>query len=203
MTQISFWISAPKRHIKFQLSLMEQSPLHLRQRLVPVCSVCVLQLLILPVCTRCVYVPACWSLLQGFFLIFTQKQMIAFQWVKRRQCCGTMQHCCLCNMLNFSEGFCRHRLFNRFITLFSRAQWDPLSFGHYANDTDGFFHGSWYWPFLIAIGEEAAKRTCSMQPALDPWRGTCITQSHQKRHTHSNNTSNKCVQPFQCFLEQL
>lgn len=168
---------------------MEQFPLHLRQRLVPVCSVCVLQLLILSVCTRCIYVPACWSLLQGFILIFTQKQMIAFQWVKGRWYCGTMQHCCLCNTFNFSGGFCKHRLFSRFSTLCSRTEWDPLSCGHYSNDTDGFFHGSWYWPFLIAIGEVAAKRICSMQPPLDPWRGTCITQSHQKPNgTHTQIT---------------
>lgn len=141
------------------------------------CSVCVQQLLILSVCTRCVYVPACWSLLRGFILIFNQKKrMIAFQWVEGRLHYVTTQHFCLCNILNFNGGFRRHRLFSRFSALCPRTEQDPLSCGHHCHDSDGFFLLSWYWPFLIAIGEVAAERMCSMQPALDPRRGTCNTQ---------------------------
>lgn len=141
MTRVSFWISVPTRHIKFQLSLMEQFPLRLR--LVPV--------FVSYSCWFCQFAPAAYTFqpagayFQRFILIFTQKQMMAFQWVKGRWYYGTMQHCCLFNTFNFSGGFCRHRLFSRLGTLCSRTEWDPLSCGHYTNDTDGFFHGRWYW----------------------------------------------------------
>lgn len=105
-----------------------------------------------------------------------KKRMIAFQWVEGRLHYVTTQHFCLCNILNFNGGFRRHRLFSRFSALCPRTEQDLLSCRHHCHDTNGFFHLSWYWPFLIAIGEVAAERMCSMQPALDPWRGTCNTQ---------------------------
>lgn len=129
------------------------------------------QQLVLSVCSGWVYVPAWWSLLQGFILIFNQKSMIAFQWIREGLHYVITQHfyqaIYYILMVIFKGTDCSVGL----SIACSRTEWDPLSCGHHYHDADRFFHLSWYWPFLTAIGDTEAERMCSMQPCGPPERG--------------------------------
>ena len=205
---ISFWISAPKRQIKFswaectEKNLIKQLPLQMSESFYFSTVLCFWW--VSNSLSVCQFGPEEYerqlvaAYIRDLSSFSTKKWMIAFQWVRGALSYVTTQHLYWGNTLNFNGGFQRRGVFGRFSVACSRTESDPLSCEHHYHDTDRFFHLSWHWLFSIcnsyqghsSRGHAFCAASTSLWPPGERYANTRFLLNQTLCHTRSHTTPN-------------